>query len=82
MKPAPKVTTIPCWNCNGVMTFYGHAGLYDFYRCQQCGVEKAEYEPQTEDRDCNPTRPEPRRPSSAPPIGDRGGRIDAKEAGR
>lgn len=78
MKPAPKVTTISCWNCSGVMTFYGHAGLYDFFRCQQCGVEKAEYEPQTADRVA------PEKPDTPPAFrgslsGDDRGERDVKE---
>lgn len=38
---APALKQLPCWNCNGTMVFYGHAGLYDFYQCPKCGVEQA-----------------------------------------
>lgn len=38
---APALKQLPCWNCNGTMIFYGHAGLYDFYQCPKCGVEQA-----------------------------------------
>ncbi len=70
----PIVKQIPCWNCNGTMVFCGHVGLYDFYRCGHCGVEKAEYEPQTEDSSCRATRPETPRAFTGSISGDRWGR--------
>ncbi len=40
MKP-PVVKTIPCWNCRATMDYYATAGVYHFFKCPVCKVEKA-----------------------------------------
>lgn len=42
---------IKCWNCSGLMVFYGHGGYYDFFKCPLCGKEKALPKEENDTRD-------------------------------
>ena len=34
--------TIPCWNCEGTMKRIAHDIFYWFYKCPDCGKERAQ----------------------------------------
>ena len=71
-----KATTVKqtsCWNCKSTMTFYGHAGLYDFFKCPACGVESAELK-DTGDRIATEKPDTPRLAFPGSISGDRWGR--------